>query len=146
MHRTEVIAQETHAAQITFLRINTISLDRNKNAHRAQVYAFVSVMAMMAPSANVRIDVNFSSYRRCWSDFHEKLLIFLSWGCGTLHPYIFFIYSSFNYKLILFYFEKPVKNHHKKKDFIAFALTHRSLAVPAGFVSRADSQYKRYSR
>ena len=83
MHGAEVIAQETHAAQITFLRINTVSFDRDKNAHRAQIYAFVFVMAMMAPSAQVRIDVNFSSYCRCGSDFHEKTPCFLVLGAAV---------------------------------------------------------------
>jgi hypothetical protein len=65
------MTQETHAAELAFLRVHAVSLNFDKNSHGTQVNAFVVMMAMMGFYAQVRINVHLNAYRCCGADLHD---------------------------------------------------------------------------
>jgi len=70
MHRAELMAEKTHAAEVALLREDAVAFYGYKNAHRAEVHAPVLRVAVPAPPAQVRIDVHFHPNRCCRADLH----------------------------------------------------------------------------
>ena len=73
MHRAELVAQKTHAAELAFLRVHAVAFDRNKNAHRTEINALVFRVAAMGAVAQVRIDIHLCPYGCCRPDFHNQV-------------------------------------------------------------------------